>query len=410
MTYVRGARMKHLFISFLTFVCGVWAVHGQGLQVQNIKQLKLEGKQNYRSVKFSPDGSFLSFEVIKGKNYSLYLYDLKSDTYVKIGKKEGSGRPSFMNMKSLFGNEVTNQLSWFWNKKRNVLFFDFIHSPRSGFFQLYRGIIRQPGFDINTITHENIESSTMFEKYNGLQKFSRISYPSLSNPVYTKRKVRTPLVVMSIDKKLCVFNHTPNGPPKFITSPPIGSADLLGKFSPQNDQIVFVRDNYTKSDIGIVHRKANKKEWDTEEIIIQNMANNVSPEWAPGGKQFAFYSDNGHSKNFSIYIYDLASRQQSEVVKNVNRNHSRQIGPSWVDHAGFIYVKLDIDKKNPLMYFDLKSRTQTIIPTHTASNEDVNVLQVGEKEFLVAFTARGDYGTEDNLIWTKIYVMKITLP
>ena len=376
---------------------------GQGLEIINIKPLQLEEKRNFRSPTISPDGRYLSFESIKDKDYWLFLYDIKANKVVKLGKTKDDQQHDQLGFTSMaYGNEVTNQLSWHWNRRKNRLYFDFIHSPMVGVFQLYRGAIRS-GADIQTLANLDIASSLKFEKYAGLKIYNRIMYPILSN---TSSKNHAPLVSLTIDRRLAVFNHAPNSGPNFLTTPPIQSADMTGKFSSSDRQILFMRDFNEKSDIGLIKR-TGPSSWKKETILINSSYSDVSPEWCFDEKKFAYYSDYGHPKQFSIFIKYIDGGEAREVIRNVARNHGRQNGPAWVDDKGILFVRRDIKHNNPLMYYDLRSGKEKMIATNTASNEDVVVRQTAPDLYLVAFTARGEIKSKDDLIWTKIYLMKI---
>lgn len=397
---------KQLII--LIILGGLFPLFGQKVTIADLRQLPLEARRNYRNVKISPDGQYLSYEVLIKKSYYLYLYDLETDEFVKIGeadeeKSSPDSKFEFLEF-SFSGNEVTNQLTWFWHRKKSKLYLDFIHSPRVGYFHLYRSFIPLTNFKLNRFHNQKIEESNFFEKYQGLQDFTMISYPSFSNGLWN----RMPLVVMTVRKRLTLFNHAPNDPPEFLTEPSALYADIVGKFSPDDRQIVFARDRQDKCDIWLIQRQADGR-WGKETKLIESSGIDVSPEWSPDGNKLAYYSDSGHPQENSIWIYDFQTGQKKEVIRNVKRNDERQKGPAWVDNKGIIFVRLNINQKDPLMYYDLETGKEWMIPTGTASNQDVDVLSMGDDYYQVAFTSRGDIDTEDDLVWTKIYVMKLMI-
>ncbi len=401
--------MKVARLLWVLMLIGVGFLPAQQVKVLEIRQLPLHQKQLYQTVKLSPDGKYLSFEVLKGKSYYLYLYDLQKDQAVKLGQGEGKKESGdffdLVDVQTMRGTEVTNQLSWFYRRDKRRLYFDFIHSPRSGVFQLYRGFLRPGKDNLSRFENQPIDNSRMFEKYQGLQQFSMISYPSFGHTLY-RRKL--PRVVMTIDKELYVFAHQPNDAPVKVTDPGVFYADIVGKFSPDDRSIVFSREGGDRCHIFRVDWNGESG-WGEPYPLIQSNGIDISPEWSSDGRKIAYYSDLAHPRNFSIWVFDVATGQKQEVVKNIRRNNDRHKGPNWIDNRGFLYVKVDLSNKNPIMYYDLQTGQEVMLKTNTAGNEDIDVLSLGNNQYLVAFTSRGDVNTGDDLIWTKLYVMKIAI-
>ncbi len=389
---------------------GAVLLWGQQVKIVNLKQLPLpETKKNYRNVKLSPDGKYLSFEMMEKESIHLYLYDLQKELAVKLGKESRTKKSDdlfdIIDVQTLGKNEVTNQLSWFYRRDKKRIYFDFIHSPRRGIFQLYRGFLRSGRDNLRRFANQPIDNSRMFEKYQGLENFSLISYPSYGHTLLRKK---LPKVVLTIDKDLYLFAHQPYDPPTKITSPGLLYADIVGKFSPDDRSIVFSREGGDRCNIFRVDWTPEGG-WGEPYPIVQSSGIDISPEWSADGSKIAYYSDEGHPRVFSIWLYDVATGKTRELIKNVRRNNDRHKGPNWVDSRGLLYLKISLSNRTPIMYYDLQTGQEIMLNTNTASNEDLDVLPRDNGEYLVAFTSRGDINTGDDLIWTKVYLMTIKI-
>ncbi|RMD87667.1 MAG: hypothetical protein D6813_13210 [Calditrichaeota bacterium] len=394
-------------IGFQVFVILTLA-HGQTLQIINneIHQVPLKKKQEYRTLSLSPDGRFLSFEALWNKNYFLYIYDIQSGQLVHIGEpydsKTSSSESLFQPVRKLKGNQITNKLCW--TAYEDMILFDFIHSPRQGKFILYSSIIptseRQP---LSPFHNQKIEGSGIYESFFSENEYTYIDYPILSHHPYNEAF----LVALTVHNRIYLYLQGSGEKPIPITQPGNASADIGAKFSPDDRQIAFIRDSRDDSNIGLLTRTGkNWQQW-KEEILVSSPYIETSPEWSEDGTMLAYYSDKDHSKEFSLWVYDFKTNSHKEIVRNIVRNSERHKGPNWVGNQGFIYVKLDLKENNPLYYTDLKRGYTTRIHTNKSGHQDIAIVKVGENRFRVAFTARGELQSEDNLIWTKVYYMDI---
>jgi Tol biopolymer transport system component len=93
-------------------------------------------------------------------------------------------------------------------------------------------------------------------------------------------------------------------------------------WSPVTNKIVFARSNGTKGEIWVMDAGSPFPDW-TAKKITDNLGNNRSPVWSPGGKQIAFVSD--FCGNDNIFIMDADGGNVCRVTSGKsNDNH-----PSW---------------------------------------------------------------------------------
>ncbi len=411
---------------FFTGLFLVAFVQAQNVKINNLRQLKLTGKYNYRNVILSPDGRFLSYVILNNKSYYQYIYDLEKDQSFKLGKPiDSSG--DFLEFGGFDAQERTGELCWLYDKKYNELYFDFIHVVNMGKENLYTGRIRLKNHDLSVFQGKDIPENKVFMNYPKIedQGFIQIFYPSFARTIDYRRGRPTFYVVFTVDRRLVFFDHQKYGMYQSIfqteksdkkseedyTRKEIYS-ELLPKFSPDDNYLVFIRDYKENSDILLASRKSRKGRFfnkDYVKTIAGSPAIETSPEWSPDGAKIAYYSDQGHSQKYSIWLYNLKTGERMELVTNVNRNDSRNKGPQWVGNNGIIFVANDIKLKDPLIYYYIPTKKLFRLPTGTASNLDVSVVQIGNGVYRVAFTSRGSVESKDELIWTKIYVMDLTI-
>jgi Tol biopolymer transport system component len=93
-------------------------------------------------------------------------------------------------------------------------------------------------------------------------------------------------------------------------------------WSPVTNNIVFVKNSNTKSEIWVMDAGSLFPGW-TAKKITDNSGNNHSPVWSPDGKQIAFISDIYGNDNVFIMNSD-GSDMRRVTFGNYNDNH-----PSW---------------------------------------------------------------------------------
>ncbi|APF19799.1 hypothetical protein Calab_0254 [Caldithrix abyssi DSM 13497] len=417
--------MKKMLFILIAFVF-VSFVQAQKVSIKNFRKLELTGKYNYRNVLLSPDGRFLSYVILNNKNYYQYIYDLQKDQTIKLGKPISSSG-DFLQFGSVDAQERTGELCWKYEKKYNELYFDFVHVVNMGKENLYTGVIKLNNPDLSWFQGKDIPENKSFMKYPKIEDagFIQIFYPSFARTVDYIRGRPIFYVAFTVDRRLVFFDHQVNGRYKSIfqikksdeekyddfTTKEIYT-ELVPKFSPDDNYLVFMRDYKENSDILLADRKGRKGRFfsrDNISTVAASSAIETSPEWSPDGTKIAYFSDKGHTQKYSIWIYDLRTGRNTELVSNVNLNDSRNKGPQWVGNSGLLYVANDIQLKDPLMYYHIPTQKAIQLPTGTASNLDISVVPIGNGTYRVAFTSRGSVENKDELIWTKIYVMDLTI-
>ncbi|NOX37029.1 MAG: hypothetical protein GXO78_05775 [Calditrichaeota bacterium] len=392
---------------WIIFICLGWIISlAQNVRVEWLKQLEIPPKKNCRVPIFSPDGKYLSFEIHDNENAYLYLYDIATDRFVQLGKTEEAAQTGMFGTLTRRGTEFTGHITWWYDREEESLVFDFVHTPTFGRRVLYQGWIDE-GESIEKFRNREFDTD-VYEKYDRMRGITIVRYPGLSH----KSVNGIPWVVFADKQSLYLFNHGRYDLPVKITSPTGLWADLMAQFSPDDRRLVFIRDSRENTDIGLITLRATSAGLSkiNEELIISGKAIEVSPAWSPNGRWIAYFSDKGHSRNFSIWIYELETGKTYPVVDNVEVTEDRRQTPTWVGNYGLIFVRRDIKKGYPIMYYDLQTRREILVRTGTVNNLSTTVHQLSGREFLLAFTARGQENTEqEEYIWTKLYLAKLII-
>ncbi len=394
--------VKSLVLLFVFLVMG----NGQTVEVVWKKALNVPPQKNCRIPKFSPDGRFISFEVRDNENAYLYLYEIATDTYVQLGKKDAGRRGGRFGLRSLLSTTFTGNITFWKDPEDGTLLFDFVHTPFFGQRYLYQADIG-PNEGIQKFVNQPFSNSDIYYRFDNLASLQMVRNPAFTNGTVAD----IPWVAFSDRQNLYVFNHGEFDDPIQLTNPTGIWADMLPKFSPDDRTIAFIRDSRENTDIGLItlQKKGNRLAKKNEKLIIHGKSIDVSPEWSPNGLKIAYYSDEGHPRNFSIWIYDVVTGEKYPVVENVVPNSYRIQGPAWVGNTGIVFVRRDLKKGFPIFYYDIPRKKEVLVPTKTLNNLDVAVHPMQGNEYLMVFASGGATTGEEKFIWTKLFLAKIRI-
>ncbi len=396
--------MRYRIWLMALFLLGIG--NAQSVHVVWKKALNVPPQKNCRIPQFSPDGRFITFEVRDNENAYLYLYEIASDKYVQLGEKHNRGGGGRFGLRSTISTTFTGSATFWKDPEDGTLLLDFVHTPYFGQRYLYQTEIG-PEEGIEKFRNQPFSNGELFYRFDNLTSLTMVRNPAFTNGMLGD----VPWVAFSDRQNLYVFNHGEYDNPVQLTNPSGIWADMIPKFSPDDRRIVFVRDSRENTDIGllILSTKGGRVRKKDLRLIIHGNAIEVSPEWSPDGSKIAYYSDEGHPRNFSIWLYDVNTGEKQPIIENVVPNSYRIRGPAWAGNKGIIFVRRDIKKGFPIYYYDIRSKKEVRIPINTINNLDVAVWPLSSSEYLMVYASGGATTGEEKFIWTKLFLAKIRI-
>ena len=370
-----------------------------------------EGANHYRP-RWSPDGKWLSFELIDENSLRAFIIKPGTDIIFECqGKQHGSysgGLDIFENASK--GKTAITRVSWAKQLFNNTDMFCFTDEGA-----LYKSFAYEAsGTPSVSPAGEYIPADKMGDvgHYNG------VIIPEMG---FTPTKGQPPVVFTDNDTGVLYAIYETQKPVQITFKKPDDKfTDAVGKFRPSdNRSIVFVRAFEGNSDIFMVEDVTRPAE--TIRPLTQwPKSDEVAPSWSPDGKMIAFYSNYAENaegkKSFDLYLLDPATKKPPVLLaRSVRPDNVEEmagppyLGPQWMGNDVIIYVKDDKPTKDPLMYVKISTGESGVLPVGTIINDSPSICDMGDGTYFLAYTTFGkstaDLSRPD--ITNKIYYAKM---
>jgi hypothetical protein len=366
---------------------------------------------NHYRPRWSPDGKWLSFELIN--EYSLRIFVAMPGTDVRFEcrgrSSEGSAGLDLFSDKSSRKMAVT-RLSWAKQASSNTDMFCFTDDGvlfKSNAYVLSgRPAITPPKEFMSAIKMGDVGNR------NG------ILVPELGFP---PPKGQAPVIFTDNDSgNLFAITEIQELRQMTFKKPGAKITDSCAKFHPpDNRAVAYVRTFEGNSDLFIIDDITRPLET-TRPLVDWARSDEFSPTWSPDGMLIAFYSNNaGESpgkKNFDLYVMDPLTKNPPRLVaRNVRPDDVEEkmgppyIGPQWMGNDVLIFASDDNQAKDPLMYIRLSTGETDVLPVETILNDSPCVCDLGDGTYLLAYTTFGKSSTDLSQpdITNKIYYAKM---
>jgi hypothetical protein len=370
-----------------------------------------KGFNHYRP-RWSPDGKWLSFELIDENSLRTFVTipgaDVSFECRGKTPVSSGGGLDLFADKS---GSKVAvMRLAWSRQAVSNTSSFCFTDD---GMLYKSNAYILN-GKPALTPAREFISEAKM----GGVGSRNGILIPDMG---YLSSKNQAPVIFTDNDSgRLFMIYGSQDLTQVTFDQGDIKFTDSCAKFHPSdNRSVVFVRTFEGNSDLFIIDDLSSPQET-TRQLLDWPKSDEFAPNWSPDGKRISFFSNSGgdspNKKTFDLYILDPSSKAQPVLlVKNVRPDNIEEklgppyIGPQWVGNDVILFAKDDNQAKDPLMYIQVSTKLIERLPVGTILNDSPNICDLGDGTYLLAYTAFGkaaiDVSGPD--INNRIYYAKI---
>jgi Tol biopolymer transport system component len=128
------------------------------------------------------------------------------------------------------------------------------------------------------------------------------------------------------------------------------------------------------------------------------------PSWSPDGTMIAFYSNHTDIHRVDLYMAPIAGTP-TLVATDVVPNEG---GPAWTpDSKHLVYVKHDDERFNPVYAAPIRQPSQAaVVPTGTVGNGDLSVVRRADGKVWIAVAAQGRTGDKVR-DFKRVYAMPL---
>jgi hypothetical protein len=347
---------------------------------------------NYYRPRWSPDGQWLSFELIDENSLRTFVAIPGTNTCFECRGKSSAASSGGLDLFSekTGGRAAVTRLSWAKQTISNTASFCF--SDEGALYKSNAYILT--GKPAITPPREFISVAKMGE----VGKNNGILIPEMG---FTSSKSQAPVLFTDNDsgRLFMIFGNQDLKQITFDTDK-LKFTDCCPKFHPtDNLSVVFVRTFEGNSDLFIIDDLNNPRAT-TRKLLDWPKSDEFAPTWSPDGKHIAFYSNGDgatpNKKSFDLYILDPASKgQPTLLVKNIRPDNIEEklgppyIGPQWIGNDVIIFAKDDNQAKDPLMYVQISTKLIETLPVGTILNDSPSICDLGDGTYLFAYTAFG---------------------
>ncbi len=369
------------------------------------------GANHYRP-RWSPDGRWLSFEIIDENSLRTYVAVPDADTIIECrGKTTGGSSGSL----DLFADQSTGKiavtrLAWGRQAVSNTSMFCFTDNgvlyKSNAYFADGRPSITPPKEFIPA------SNSTEVGAKNGtlLPELGYVTGRGQPPAVFTDNDSGD---LFAIASQRGLMQLTSNGPKSKVT-------DTCAKFAPpDNRSLVFVRTFEGNSDLYIIRDVQHSLE-STGPLLKWPESDELAPSWSPDGKRIAFYSnhagDSPGKKVFDLYVMDVSGKAAPKLlVSGVRPDNIEEklgppfIGPQWMGNDVLVVARDDNHAKDPLNYVHIPTGLVEELPVGTILNDSPSICDLGDGTYLLAYTTFGKSASDRSEpdITNKIYYAKL---
>jgi hypothetical protein len=411
---------KHfLWLIIFTAISTATALGGELLTfIEKPQQLNTgdvgKGVNHYRP-RWSPDGKWLSFELIDDQSLRTFIITPASGERFEC---RGQAKNKSTGGLDLFDDQRTERmavtrLSWAGRIFNGTAMFCFTDNGC-----LYKAFAYPSGNKSGiSLPGEFIRSTDQNKK----SPINDVLLPELGYPPLKGQ----PPVIFTDNQNGSLFAITETQQLRQMTyrKPEEKITDFCGKFCPvDNKALVFVRAFEGNADLYIIEDVAHPQET-TRPLVAYEKSEEIAPSWSPDGNRIAFYSNYGSSntpnnKSFDLYVINLQSKKPPTLVaKSVRPDNVEDklsppyIGPQWIGNDIILFVKDDKPQKDPLMYVQISTGIISTLTTETILNDSPNISDLGDGTYLIAYTTFGKPATDLSHpdITNKIYYGKLVL-
>jgi len=370
-----------------------------------------EGVNHYRP-RWSPDGQWLSFELIDENSLRAFVIKPGTDIIFECqGKQRGSYSGGLDIFQSASNRKAAiTRISWARQLFNKTAMFCFTDDGA-----LYKSFAYEAsGTPAVSPAGEYIPANKMGDvgRYNG------VIIPEMG---YTPSRGQPPVLFTDNDTGVLFAIYETQKPMQLTFKKPDDKfTDAVGKFRPlDNRSIVFVRAFEGNSDIYLIEDVTRPAE-SIKPLTQWPKSDEVAPSWSPDGKMIAFYSNYAENaegkKSFDLYLLDPASKKPPAMIaRSVRPDNIEEMagppyqGPQWMGNDVIIYVKDDKPTKDPLMYIKVSTGETDVLPVGTIINDSPSICDMGDGTYYLAYTTFGkstaDLSRPD--ITNKIYYAKM---
>lgn len=371
------------------------------------------GANHYRP-RWSPDGRWLSFELIDENSLRMFLMVPETGDLMECRGKTPSGSAGSLDLfaDQSTGKVAVTRLSWARQTVSNTSMFCFTDDgvlyKSNAYFVGAKPSITPPKEFIPLANAGEIGVA------NGIL-LPELGYAAARNQppaVFTDNDTGNLFAIIGAKE---VRQFTSKEPGQKIT-------DSCAKFGPpDNRSLVFVRTFEGNSDLYVIADVLHPIET-CRPLLGWEKSDEFAPTWSPDGGKIAFFSnfagDAPGKKTFDLYVIDMAKHGAPKLLtRNVRPDNIEEklgppyIGPQWMGNDVIIVPRDDNQAKDPLICVQVSTGLIEELPVGTILNDSPNVCDLGDGTYLLAYTTFGK--SADDLsqpdITNKIYYAKLIL-
>jgi len=373
-----GKRKKGIIASFAMIWLMTGMVYAQP-RLENLRLLESEGVlgNSYQPL-WSADGRKISFEknLADSEEKDLYIAEISQEeiTVTKVNPMK------------------TDSASFFKKTRSKRIFYDVSWSPKGSSKYAYTGSNGQENLDLFISGVGRVTDNMMADGQPAWAPNDKyiafVSSRSGKGDIYVFDPYTLELDQLEKNKVRLTNDSV--------------SSSLFPTWSPDGKRLAYVSHFESNDDIYVLDQLTNPQRRDHRRLT-QWESSEINPSWSPDGSLLAFYSDNGHTKEFSLFVVPAdGSAAPVEVANEVVKNDRH--GVVWsADSKQLIYSIDNPETFNPIYLVEVAApHKKTQVKCETQMNGDISVWH-NKGQTKIAFTAQGEEGDREKR-WLRVYI------